>query len=131
MSDSILRDFQSTVGEVLIRDANLLDIMSKITDASARANRAVTRSITDCGCISISTLKLEIPKEASYEEIKAFQSEHLIGHLCPNCQEKVIEEIGKLQFYIAALAETLGLSFEEILQTEKGKLNTLGKYMLY
>jgi len=131
MKDAIYDEFQNKVDEVLIRHNNLLDIMNKLSDATSKSNRAVTKAITNCGCITLDTIKVNPPEDASYEDLKHYRSDHIKGELCPVCREKVEEELGNLEYYITALCNSLDLSLYDIMLKEYKKLNTLGKFSLY
>lgn len=131
MKDVIYDEFQNKVDEVLIRHSNLLDILSKMGDASSKTNRAVIKTITNCGCITLNASKVEIPEDLSYEALKDFKAEHLNGKPCPVCMEKIEEELGRLEFYIAALCNTLDISLYDVLLKEYKKITTLGRYSLY
>lgn len=123
-------DFQKTVDSMLIRHQSILDILTKLQESSARVNRAVVKAVTSCGCITIDAQKSIIPENATLADLKFIFNSHLRGALCPNCREMLETELGKQFFYIAALANTLGLSIDEVLQKEDEKLKTLTVYNL-
>lgn len=123
-------DFQKTVDSMLIQHQSILDILSKGQEASARVNRAVSKSVTTCGCITIDARKNPIPEDATLADLKYLLNSHLKGVLCPSCREIVETELGKQLFYIAALANTLGLSLDYIMKKEEEKLKTLTVYNL-
>lgn len=122
MRKDLLGKLQEKVDESLVRNANLLDVMSKITDSASRTNRAVTRAITSCGCISVEKQKNEENENAG--------KDHLSGELCSICREKVEEEIGKTHYYISALCGTLNLSESQIVEREIDRIDALGKFLL-
>lgn len=131
MKDLICDEFQNLVADTIIRHHSILDIMSKISESSARINRAVTKSVTSCGCVSLEAKKLDIPKFiTSLEDLKPLLDKHLRGELCFQCEEKINEEIGRLLYYIAALCNTLDISFYDILIEEYKKTRTLGSFNL-
>ena len=123
-------EFQKTVDSMLIQHQSILDILSKGQEASARVNRAIVKSVTTCGCISVDAQKNTIPEDATLADLKFILSSHINGHLCNNCREIVESELGKQLFYITALANTLDLSINEILTKEQERLNTLTVYHL-
>ncbi|GAU79724.1 DUF1573 domain-containing protein [Fusibacter sp. 3D3] len=131
MKDVIYDEFQDKVDEVLIRHASLLDILSKINDAESKSNRAVIKSITNCGCITLDASKSPLPEGTEYEALKEYRADHIKGTLCPTCREKVEEELGNLEFYIAALCNALDISLYDVMLKEYKKINTLGKFSLY
>jgi hypothetical protein len=48
MKDIIVDDLQNTVDEYLLRHRSIMDILTKIQESSARINRAVAKSVTEC-----------------------------------------------------------------------------------
>lgn len=123
-------DFQKTVDRMLIQHQSIMDILSKGQDASARVNRAVVKSVTSCGCLSVEAKKNKIPENATLADLKYVFNSHLKGTLCDNCKDILEMELGKQLFYIAALANTLGLSVDDILKKEEENLNTLTVFNL-
>lgn len=131
MKDLLFDSFQEKVDEVLIRHTSVIDLMAQIQNASSRTNRAIVRSITECGCIAIDASKIHFPEDLSEEHIRAHRDSHLKGELCENCREKVEEEIGNLTFYVTGLCNTLDLNLYDIMLKEYKKINTLGKFSMY
>lgn len=131
MKDVIYDEFQDKVDEVLIRHASLLDILSKLSDAESKSSRAVIKSITRCGCLSLDATKTQLPKDANYDDLKEYRADHIQGSLCSTCREKIEEELGNLEFYVAALCNSLGISLYDVMLKEYKKINTLGKFSLY
>ncbi|MHB1653571.1 MAG: nucleoside triphosphate pyrophosphohydrolase family protein [Desulfitobacteriaceae bacterium] len=117
--------FQNTVKSLLIRHQSVLDILSKGQEASARVNRAVVKSVTNCGCLIIEAHKKPIPENASLYDLKTLLDSNLQGTLCGNCRDTIEAELGKQLFYIAALSNTLGISLEDVVKKEMDKLATL------
>jgi hypothetical protein len=131
MKDIIFDEFQNNVNESLIRHKSLLDILSKLQESEARINRAVVKSVTNCGCISLNAEKQHIPNKDSdidIEDLKVCLSSHVNGTLCDSCREIIASEIGRNLFYISSLCNTLDLNLYDILLKENDKFNTLGKY---
>ncbi len=127
--DLIYNDFQKKVSDVLIRHKSILDIISKLDESNAKANRAVIKSATNCGCISINATKQDFNKR-SMVEVRDSLKDHVNGELCDMCKEKIEEEIGDHMFYIASLCNTLNLSLYDILLKEYKELDALGIYSL-
>ena len=50
----------------------------------------------------------------------------LRGELCPNCEEIIISEMGKLLFYSAALCNVLNISLYDVFIKEYKEASTLG-----
>ncbi|NLL81356.1 MAG: DUF1573 domain-containing protein [Tissierellia bacterium] len=126
---SICDDFQDQVSEVLIRHKSILDIMTKLDEYNARINRAVAKSVTNCGCISINATKQDF-SNITFEEMVSKAKTHVEGHLCDNCQEIIEEEIGSYLFYLAALSNTLNINISGIINKENDRIKTLGIYNL-
>ena len=125
MKDLLCDEFQNTVSELLIRHQSILDVLSKLQEASARINRAATKAVTSCGCIKVNAEKRSVPENISISELKGYIDSHLNGELCPNCQEIIEAEIGRALFYMAALCNQLDLNLYDVFIKEHKKLSTL------
>ena len=129
MKDLICDEFQNTVDNLLIRHHSILDVISKLSEATCRVNRSVVKSITDCGCVTVQAQKLQIPDNVeSISEFKACLDNHLRGQLCPRCEEVVSSELGKLLFYTAALCNTVDINLYDVFIKEHKKATALGVY---
>lgn len=126
---SLCEDFQSQVSNVLIRHRSILDVTTKLDEYNARINRAVTKSVTSCGCISINATKQDY-SDNTFEGMLETVKTHLEGEICSGCAEVLEEEIGSYVFYLAALCDTLGLSLDNILNKENNRIKTLGVFSL-
>lgn len=131
MKDLIYDQFQNKVDDALIRHANVLDMITKLSDATSKTNRAIVKSITECGCVKLDTTDIQIPEDASYEELKQFKNTSLTNELCPVCREKIEAEMGNLQFYLAALCNTMDINMYDVMLKEYNRISTLGKFNLY
>lgn len=131
MKDLLCDQFQNKVDEVLVRHASILDIITKLSQTSATVNRAVVKSITNCGCVSIDSDNIQPPSEMEYSEMKTYTKTHVTGELCPICKEKIEQELGNNLFYLAALCNQLDINLYDAMVKEYNKLSTLGKYTLY
>lgn len=121
--------FQEQVDNVLIRHKSILDVMTKLDEYNSRINRAVAKSVTSCGCITINATRQNYNEE-SFEKIIDSVKSHVEGELCPGCKEVIDKEIGSYIFYLAALCNTLNLSLDDILSKEYDIIKTLGLYSL-
>ena len=128
MSELQCHDFQETVSNYLMRHQSILDLLSKSQEANSRVNRAVTKSVTSCGCLKINAEKKPLPREASLSDLKNLFPNHIEGQLCDNCKEIIVHEMGKNLFYFTALCNTLGISLQEVLEQENDKVTTLGRF---
>jgi predicted house-cleaning noncanonical NTP pyrophosphatase (MazG superfamily) len=128
MKESICKEFEQTVLEYLIRHQSILDLLSKTQETNARINRAVTKAVTQCGCIEVNAKKAPITQATSVESMKTLISSQLTGELCEHCQEMIEQELGKNLFYLTGLCNTLGLSLEDVLDKENKKVKTLRQF---
>ncbi|HHY78660.1 MAG TPA: DUF1573 domain-containing protein [Clostridiales bacterium] len=131
MKDSICKDFQQSVSELLIRHKSILDIMTKLEEAQARVNRAIAKAVTNCGCIKVNARKQIVPLDINIEDLKNHMSAHIEGELCENCRDIIEKEIGNHLFYIASLCNTLDISLDNVLEKEYENINTLGIYNMF
>ncbi len=125
MKDLLCDEFQNTVSELLIRHQSILDVLSKLQEASARINRAATKAVTNCGCIQVNAKKKGIPDNVSLSELKKYVDSHIEGQLCSNCRDIVEAEIGRALFYLAALCNHLDINLYDVFIKEHKKLSTL------
>ena len=128
MKDIIFDKFQNDVDESLLRHRSILDISSKLTEANAKVNRALVKSVTNCGCIKICASKQNLASDSN--NLKDSLNNHLDGELCENCREIIENEIGNSIFYLTSLCNCLDLNLYDILLKEENKLSILGKFNL-
>ena len=130
MCDKPCSNFQENVNQYLVRHQSILDILSKMQETNARSDRAVTKAVTQCGCIQIQSKKVNIPKDATIEDYKNMLDNNISGELCETCRDVVERELGKHLFYIAALCNALDLDFSSLLMKENSKISTLRYFNL-
>jgi hypothetical protein len=131
VKDLICDEFQNKVNDLLIRHHSVLDVLSKLAESTARVNRGVCKSVNDCGCLSIDAKKMAIPEEVqSIDEMRKYLDTHVRGKLCPNCEEVIMNELGKNLFYTAALCNILGLNLYDVFIYEYKKSSALGIFNL-
>lgn len=128
-NEDICNNFQNQVSKFLIRHRSILDIMTKTEEYNSRINRALAKSITTCGCISMEAKKQDFTAE-SYDQIIDKVSTHLSGTICDGCRDVLEEEIGNYLFYLTAFCNTLDLNLHDILQKEYNRNETLGIFNL-
>lgn len=128
MKDIIFDDFQNSVNDSLLRHQSILDLMTKYSEANARVNRAIAKSVTNCGCTKIHAEKHHIAEDDLIEEPYINLNTHLEGILCDNCREVIEREMGNNLFYLTALCNALNISLYDLLLQESDKINTLGKF---
>ena len=130
MKDIMFDDFQFTANELLLRNKSIIDIITKFQDSNARVNRAVVKSVTQCGCIKINADKQTFPEEGDFDEIKSSMKTHVEGKLCDNCRDMVEKEMGRNLFYLTSICNTLDLNLYDILLKEHDRIKMLGNYNL-
>jgi len=128
MKDLLCDQFQETVGEYLVRHRSVLDVMAKLQEANARINRAVTKAVTNCGCIKINAEKQQVPPDVQLQDMKQYMQDHISGQLCEHCREIVEAEMGNAIFYLAAMSNVLDLNLYDIILKEHKKLGALGLF---
>ncbi len=129
LKENICDDFQDQVSKVLIRHKSILDIMTKLDEYNARINRAVAKSVTSCGCISINAKKQDFGND-SFENMQKKSESHVVGNICDNCKDILDEEMGSYLFYLASLCNTLNMNLGDVLDKEYDRIKTLGIYSL-
>jgi hypothetical protein len=122
--------FQEGVTQYLSRHRSILDVQSKLSESTARVNRAVAKAVTSCGCITITAGRQTFPATAEFRDLTRFMSTHLQGEMCPRCREVVETEMGSALFYLAALCSLLNLNMQDVLEKEYRRVNALGVFNL-
>jgi len=130
MKDMLIDDFQYTAQELLVRNKSILDLITKYQDSNSRVNRAIIKSVTQCGCMTISANKQQIPDDASFDEMKSSAVGHIDGTLCDNCRDAIERDMGRNIFYLASLCNALDLNLYDIILKENDRIRMLGKYNL-
>lgn len=122
-------EFQSLVKDVLIRHSSILDITTKLTEYTARINRAVMKSVTTCGCVEIEGQRQDFNKE-TLAELKESMTSQVTGNICPICKDILEDEIGSYIFYLGALCNALNIDMKDPIIKEYKNMNTLGIFNL-
>lgn len=130
MSSSSLKDFQDQVADLLLRHRSVLDVVSKFQQSNAAANRAVIKSVTDCGCIQVHASKQSYTANMTLEQAQEQLGTHLSGHVCENCREAITSELGRNLFYLASLCNLLGMDLDRVVDQESARCSTLGLFNL-
>lgn len=130
MKDILIDDFQYTAQELLVRNKSILDLITKYQDSNSRVNRAIIKSVTQCGCLTISAHKQQIPVDASFDDMKHSADGHVDGTLCDNCKDAIERDMGRNLFYLASLCNALDLNLYDIILKENDRIRMLGKYNL-
>lgn len=134
MKDVIFDDFQNSVNESLLRHRSILDIMTKLQETEARINRAVAKTITNCGCMQVEANKqIKLDKldiDTDIDDLKEHFQTHIKGSPCESCRDVLEREIGNHLFYLTSMCNLLDLNMYDILLKEFDRMNTLGKFTL-
>ena len=132
MKDCIFDNFQNSVDESLLRHRSVLDIITKLQESETRVNRAVAKSVTNCGCIKLEEKNMCTPPDIEDLDLDTPGDSHypVQGTLCENCREVIEKELGNNLFYITSLCNILDLNLYDILLKEYDKISTLGKYTM-
>lgn len=128
MSAPTLQEFQDQVSELLLRHRSLLDVLTKYSQSNASVNRAVAKSITECGCIELNARPQGFSEEMELDQAKQQSKSHMKGNLCENCLDIVRSELGKNVFYMSALCNLLDIRLEDVVARESDKCSTLGLF---
>lgn len=128
IKDLMYSDFQNTVSEMVLYNRSILDLLSKTQEASARVQRAITTSVTLCGCVKIEARKKNIPPDACLADLKDLLESHLQGEMCDSCRENVEREIGQVLFYLAAISNILKIDLYDVVIKEHKQLTLLGRF---
>ena len=123
MTDLKPDDFQKKVSHLIIRNQNVVDILTKCQSACSKICRSSIKTATGCGC-----LKIDVEKKLS--PISSEEMTGISGELCPECKDIIEKEIGEMLFYIAGLCNALGLNMRDIMKKEIKNIEVLGKYSL-
>ena len=123
MPDLKSEDFQKRVSRLIIRNQNIIDILTKCQGACSKICRSSVKTATGCGC-----LKINVEKKLSSESSEEMTG--ISGALCPECKDIIEKEIGEMLFYIAGLCNAMGLSMRDIMKKEIKNIEVLGKYSL-
>ncbi|MBD8500644.1 MULTISPECIES: hypothetical protein [Paenibacillus] len=130
MSTPNLQAFQDQVADLLLRHRSLLDVLSKYGQSDASVNRAVTKAITECGCLELHAKRQPYKEEMNLHEAKHSMESHVKGQLCEHCTEVIRSELGKHLFYMSALCNLLDIQLEDVVKDEAKKCQTLGIFNL-
>ncbi len=130
MRDLLCDDFQASVATHLVQNKSILDSITKLNESSMRIQRAITRAVTQCGCIRIDASRQRVPEVASLEELGQVLDSHVRGELCPECRESVETEVGGSLCYIAAVCELVGVSMYDCLIGVDKRIRALGMFHL-
>jgi hypothetical protein len=128
MKSSDCTRFQEKVNELLVRHRSVLDVLSKYQESNARVNRAVAKTVTNCGCLSIKAQRQPIPEGTELKQLPEFTRTHIDGRVCDSCREVLETELGNNLFYLVALCNILDLDIGTVMAKEFDKVSLLGRF---
>jgi hypothetical protein len=130
VKNEVIGEFQGKVSELLVRHRSILDSLTKFQESTSRVNRAIAKTVTNCGCLSISATKQCCPPEVDLKDCQKYMDSHIKGELCEQCLEALDEELGNHLFYLTALCHLLNLDLADIFGKEYERISTLGFFHL-
>ncbi|MCM3750168.1 DUF1573 domain-containing protein [Paenibacillus pasadenensis] len=130
MSAPTLNEFQQQVSELILRHRSVLDVLSKFGQTGAAVNRAVAKTVTECGCVEIQATKQPYSDDPELETAKKLLETHMDGSVCENCRDVLKAELGRNLFYMSALCNLLEIDLDEVVKAESAKCSTLGVFNL-
>lgn len=122
--------FQDKVSELLIRHRSIMDSLTKFQESTALINRAIAKTVTSCGCLSVYASKQSCPPEVDLKDCQQYMNSHLQGELCEQCRETIEEELGNHLFYLTAICSLLGIELTDVFGKEFKRISTLGFFNL-
>ncbi len=120
MDADLINEYQRGAAKILARNKSVLDILSKLQYANARAARSVIKAVTSCGCIEIDGRRGSVENAGS----------QIRGSICEDCAAAVETQIGEAVFYTASLCNALGISLEDIFRKDMSRSDMMGDYTL-
>jgi len=125
-----VEELQDIVGQLLARHRSVLDCLTKHHESTSRINRAITKAVTHCGCISVNANRQSFPEpeNGTLKDCHKYAQSHLEGELCESCFEVIEEELGNHLFYLTALCDLLDINLNQVFANEYSRLNTLGHF---
>lgn len=130
MKDDVVGQFQDKVADLLIRHRSILDSLTKFQESSSRVNRAIAKTVTNCGCLSVCASKQSCPTEVALKDCQQFMDSHVKGELCEQCREILEEKMGNHLFYLAAVCHLLDMDLLDVFAKEHARISTLGFFNL-
>ena len=130
MKNEVVGQFQGKVSELLVRHRSIIDSLTKFSESTARVNRSIAKTVTNCGCLTINASKQSCPPEINLKDCQQYMDSHLKGQLCENCQESIEEQLGRHLFYLTALCHLLDVDLNDVFNKEYERLSTLGFFTL-
>ena len=121
--------FQTKVASLLVRNSNILDILTKCQICCARLCRSTIKAATGCGCTRI-TAEKALSQYSEPLRPSATEMAGTDGSICSDCRSSIENEIGEMLFYVASLCNALDISMADIMKREIKNVEALGKYSL-
>jgi transposase-like protein len=128
--DLLCDEFQASVSSHLVQNKSILDAIAKLNESTWRVQRAISKAVTQCGCIRIEASRQRVPEVASLEELSRVLDSHVRGELCADCREQVEKEVGNSLCYVAAVCDLVGVSMYDCLIGVDKRIRALGMFHL-
>lgn len=127
-----LLTLQQKADEYLLVNPSALQILLQMQLAALRLHQTMLSAANTCGCVRLGTEKLPPAPGADldWRQLKNQPTGDELAGLCPECRREIMDKLGSLLFYAAALSNTLNLSLEELVDSEIAKLDLLGYFMM-
>ena len=121
---------QEKADEYLILNPAVLQILFQINHANMQLQQAALRASNHCGCIHLTTAKPDLPKEATWQDLKNKPTGDELNQLCPECKGLIKDKMGRILFYLAALGNAFDISLDDVIDQEISHLDLLGYFMI-
>ena len=125
-----LLTLQQKADEYLLANPSVLQILLQMQQNALRLNQATLRAANTCGCIKLGTDKLPSVGSLNWQQLNQQPTGDKLAGLCPECRHEIKDKLGSLLFYAAALANSMDISLDDLVETEITKLDLLGYFMM-
>ena len=114
---------QQAIKKYYHRNKGIMDTLSKLNVATAKTQRAVIKTATQCGCTEIFVTKQPPGFNGEAESM-------LVGSVCPSCRETLEKNMGDVLFYLISLMMLTGTDTETVVTEQIRQMEWLGKFNL-
>jgi len=129
-----LLTLQQKADEYLLANPSALQILLQMQLAALRLHQTALSAANTCGCVRLGTEKLPsaaaCDSDLDWQQLKNQPTGDELAGLCPECKREIMDKLGSLLFYTAALSNALHISLEDLVDAEITKLDLLGYFMM-
>jgi len=130
VKETDLATLQHLVSQFLIRHRSILDVQSKLNEATARISRALAYAVVTCGCVQIHAERQCFPATLGWETAVAFSPPTWRGN-----RASAVGSIWRARSAAPSstwppLCHISGLNLDAILRKERDRVSALGVYHL-